>query len=137
MFPEDVDLKRERPGIGGVPDEQLEHTREAGGGKVTTSIRHDAIRHLKDGLENGIGSGPHAGGGGDEAGDGKGAFESAAKIEEAPAEPACHVLHLHAIEGGEIENEVVDQGQGIGEGKPAGAGGGIEIQSAEDAPGVA
>jgi hypothetical protein len=72
----------------------------------------------------------------DEAGGGDGAFDAAPEVEECPAVAAGHVLHFHATEGGEVEDEGVEGGTGGDERCVAGAGAGIVVEAAEDAPGI-
>src|SRR5436190_22823100 len=60
----------------------------------------------------------------------------AAEIKKPPTSSASHIFHFHAVEGGEVEHEVVGEGGGAGDGKAARPRPGIGIEPAQDAPGI-
>src|SRR2546428_6880958 len=64
-------------------------------------------------------------------------FQTPSKIKEFPAAPTRHILHFHAVEGSQIEDQVVNKCSGTGEWKPPRTPARVGFEPAENAPGIA
>src|SRR4029079_16344253 len=64
----------------------------------------------------------------------KRALETPANVEEEPAMAPSHVLHRHAVKRRQIEDECIEQRQGLGYGKAARPDPRVQLQTIEDAP---
>jgi len=130
------DLEGEGAGIRFVGEQKIEGGGPLGLGKVAPAIGHDAVGNFKDGFERAPAAGFDCKRGLDEGGNVGGAFEAATEFEETPAVAAGHVFHGHTGEGGDVENEDVEQFEALRNGNAAGARTSVKLKFAENAPGV-